>query len=133
MRFTRLRDEIGRLEQAGTRVLHLDVMDGHFVPNMTYGLTIVEAVRKCTKLPIDAHLMISNPGDYLEQYHAAGADIITIHDEAISDPAPLLKKIRELGAAAGLAINPPTPVSKIEKLLPLCDICLLYTSPSPRD
>jgi ribulose-phosphate 3-epimerase len=125
--FARLGEEIAKLEQAGVTCLHLDVMDGHFVPNMTYGLTIVEACRKCTDLPLDVHLMISNPEKYVRHYHQAGADIITIHQEAVRDPVPLLQEIRSLGAAAGFAINPPTPVAAIEPVLNECDMVLVMS------
>ena len=111
--FGHLADEVHRLEAAGVKALHLDVMDGHFVPNMTYGLPIVEAVRRVTQLPIEAHLMISDPARYAEQFFAAGADAITFHVEAIADPRPLLDELHALGAAAGLAYNPDTPVSAI--------------------
>ena len=102
-------------------------MDGHFVPNLTYGLTIVEACRRLTELPLDAHLMIYNPADYLERYREAGADSITIHAEAVSEPRPLLERIRSLGAAAGIAINPPTPISRVTSLLDACDLVLVMS------
>jgi ribulose-phosphate 3-epimerase len=122
--FANLATELRKLEDAGARCLHLDVMDGHFVPNMTYGMTIVEACRRVSDLPLDVHLMIANPGDYLKHYRDAGADIITIHAEAVSDPVPLLQEIRRLGAGAGLAINPPTAVESIAHCLPHCDLIL---------
>jgi ribulose-phosphate 3-epimerase len=102
-------------------------MDGHFVPNLTYGMTIVEAVRRATDLPLDVHLMIANPGEYLEQFRAAGSDQITIHVEAVADPRPLLEEIHALGAAAGLALNPPTPLSAIDAALPYCDTILVMS------
>lgn len=125
--FGNLEAEIKRLEAAGVDALHLDIMDGHFVPNMTYGLTIVEALRKLTSLPIDAHLMISNPGDYVERYVAAGADLVTIHVEAVDDPGPLLQKIRDLGAASGLAFNPSTTLEAITPHIELCDLILVMS------
>ncbi len=125
--FGNLEREVRLLENAGVRGLHLDVMDGHFVPNMTYGLTMVSTLRGLTDLPLDVHLMISNPGDYLKKYVDAGADLLTIHAEAVDDPRPLLKEIRSLGAGAGLAINPPTPVASIEAVLPLCDLVLVMS------
>lgn len=122
--FANLEAEIRRLEEAGAQCLHLDVMDGHFVPNMTYGMTVVEACRRVTDLPLDVHLMIANPGKYLRHYRDAGADIMTIHVEAVDDPVPLLKEIRQLGAGAGLALNPPTSIESIVRCLPHCDLVL---------
>jgi ribulose-phosphate 3-epimerase len=122
--FANLGSELRKLEEAGARCLHLDVMDGHFVPNMTYGMTIVEACRKVSDLPLDVHLMIANPGKYLQQFRDAGADIMTIHAEAVDDPVPLLEEIRRLGAGAGLAINPPTSAESILRCLPHCDMVL---------
>lgn len=123
--FGHLADEIGRVEAAGAKAVHLDVMDGHFVPNLTYGLTIVEAVRRYTELPIDAHLMISNPEKYLEAYHKAGADQLIIHIEAVPQPRQLLQQIRRHGANACLALNPPTPVEAVEPFLDDCNSVLV--------
>ncbi|HVX10096.1 MAG TPA: ribulose-phosphate 3-epimerase [Pirellulales bacterium] len=123
----RLQEEVDRLEAAGAHALHLDVMDGHFVPNLSYGLTLVEAFSKMTRLPLDVHLMISNPGEYIERYFEAGAHGMTIHAEAVDDPRPVLEQIRRLGAAAGLAINPPTPVDAISHCLDLCDLVLVMS------
>ncbi len=123
--FGNLEQEVRRLEEAGAGCLHLDVMDGHFVPNLSYGLPIVEAVRRATDLPLDVHLMISEPGNYLKRFYEAGADLLTIHAEAVDDPQSLLRKIREMGAGAGLAINPPTPVETIRPALDLCDLVLV--------
>lgn len=125
--FGHLADEVQRIEAAGAQVLHLDVMDGHFVPNLSYGMIVVDAVRRHTKLPIEAHLMISNPAQYLEAYHNAGADHLTIHVEAVDDPRPLLDEIHRIGAGAGLALNPPTPVSKVEPYLNACDSVLVMS------
>lgn len=122
--FGNLEREVQALEAAGVRGLHLDVMDGHFVPNLTYGMPFVAALRKLTDLPLDVHLMISNPQQYLSQFVDSGADLITIHAEAVDDPCPLLEEIRSLGAGAGLAINPPTSVASIEAALPYCDLVL---------
>lgn len=125
--FGNLQREIEAVEAAGARALHLDVMDGHFVPNLTYGLTIVEAVRKLTELPLDVHLMISNPEAYLESYVDAGADLVTIHREAVEDPRPLLQRLRERGVGAGLAYNPPTATADVIPYLDLCDLVLVMS------
>ncbi len=120
--FGNLEREVEQLHAANVPALHLDVMDGVFVPNMTYGLPIVKAFRQLTDLPLDVHLMIAKPEQYVEQFVEAGADIITFHPEAIDDPVPVLEKIRDAGIAAGLAINPGTTVAEIADALPLCDI-----------
>ncbi|HJT32970.1 MAG TPA: ribulose-phosphate 3-epimerase [Pirellulales bacterium] len=125
--FGHLKDEVDRLGAAGTRVLHLDVMDGHFVPNLSYGLTLVEAFAGMTRLPLEAHLMISNPGDYIERYFKAGASSLIVHAEAVENPRPILETIRGLGAVAGLAINPPTPVDAIRDCLDVCDQVLVMS------
>jgi ribulose-phosphate 3-epimerase len=125
--FGNLEAEVRAVEAAGARALHLDVMDGHFVPNITYGIPIVEAVRRVTDLPLDVHMMVSRPGDYIEEFVAAGADILTIHIEALADPRPVLEQVRSLGATPSLALNPPTPLSAIENALPLCDMVLVMS------
>jgi len=125
--FGNLEREVQKLEAAGVRGYHLDVMDGHFVPNMSYGLPIVEAMRRLTDLPLDVHLMISDPGNYVERFVEAGADLLTIHAEAVEDPRPVLETIRKLGVGAGLAINPATSIEKIEAALPLCDLVLVMS------
>ncbi len=122
--FGNLEREIERLEDAGVAALHLDVMDGVFVPNFTYGMTIVSALRKLTDLPLDVHLMMVKPEKYIQQFYDAGADILTIHAEATDDVPSLLKQIRELGAGAGIAINPDTPVSKIADAIEFADLVL---------
>ena len=99
--FGNLQREVRQLEAAGATALHLDVMDGQFVPNLSYGMPIVAAIRKLTDLPLDVHLMISDPAAYVEQFYEAGSDVITFHIEAVEDPRPLLARIRELGAGAG--------------------------------
>ena len=125
--FGNLSGEVRALEDAGVPALHLDVMDGHFVPNLSYGLTIVEAIRRVTELPLDVHLMISNPEAFVRRYHAAGADAITVHVEATDAPRELLAEIRGTGAAAGIAINPPTSLEAIEGCLNLCDLVLVMS------
>ena len=128
--FGNLEREVRRLEEAGVAALHRDVMDGSFVPNLTYGLPLVETFRRLTKLPLDVHLMIQQPGRYLEQFFDAGADILTIHAEAVDDPRPWLEQIRKLGAAAGLALNPDTALSAVEGALDLCDVVLVMSVPA---
>ena len=125
--FANLAAEIRRVEEAGARVLHLDVMDGHFVPNLSFGLPVVEAVRRVTDLPLDVHLMISQPGRYLKEFREAGADLITVHVEAEGQPRSLLEEIRSLGAAAGITLNPPTPVTEVEPYLDSCDLVLVMS------
>jgi ribulose-phosphate 3-epimerase len=122
--FANLGGEIKRLEQAGAQVLHLDIMDGHFVPNLSFGLPVIEAIRRSTVLPLDVHLMIAEPGRYLKAFREAGADLLTIHIEAVDDPSPLLEEIRSLGAGTGISLNPPTPVDRIEPYLDACDLVL---------
>jgi ribulose-phosphate 3-epimerase len=125
--FGHLEREVHRLEEAGAKVLHLDVMDGHFVPNISFGIPIVEAVRRATDVVLDVHLMISEPHRYLETFRKAGADLMTIHIEAVSDPTDLLCRIRQLGAGAGLSLNPPTPTSSVEPYLSECDLILVMS------
>jgi ribulose-phosphate 3-epimerase len=125
--FANLQREVALLEEADAPVLHLDVMDGHFVPNLSYGPMVIKSLRQATKRPFDAHLMISEPARYLDAYLDAGCDLITFHVEAVPDPIPLLRQIREGGAAAGLALNPGTPVSAIAKAIPECDLVLVMS------
>ena len=125
--FGNLHREIELLEAAGAGVLHLDVMDGHFVPNLSYGPVVIERMRPLTALPFDAHLMIADPARYLDDYLRAGCNAITFHIEAVPDPVPLLRRIRRAGAAAGLALNPRTPVAALESALPDCDLVLVMS------
>ena len=115
------------VEAAGADALHLDVMDGLFVPNISFGLPVIEALRSHTKLPFDVHLMIVDPDRYLERFAKAGADWITVHYEACKDPAATLRAIRALGCRAGLSIKPDTAPEEIFSLLPLCDMILVMT------
>src|SRR3989339_1046163 len=108
--FSALGLEIGKVEKAGADLIHVDVMDGHFVPNITIGPLVVSACRKATRLPLDVHLMIENPDRYIPAFAKAGADIITIHVEASRDLAADIKMIKELNVSAGLVINPETPI-----------------------
>ena len=119
--------EIRRLEDAGIRALHLDVMDGHFVPNLTYGMPIVEGIRRHTALPVDVHLMISHPAAYAKQMIDAGADMVSFHVEADDDVAATVKLIKDNGAAAGIALNPDTPLSDIEPVLDVVDMILVMS------
>jgi ribulose-phosphate 3-epimerase len=114
-------------ERAGADLLHLDVMDGHFVPNITMGPDIVAAVRRAVDLPLDVHLMVSRPDDYIEPFIKAGADIVGYHIESIGDPGVTADKIRALGAAACLTLNPGTPVTEIEPWLDRVDMVLVMT------
>jgi len=123
--FSNLKLEVERLEAAGAQALHLDIMDGQFVPNLTYGMPIVESLRRVTQLPLDAHLMIDRPERYIQSFYQAGADIITIHAEAVADPRRTLTAIRDLGAGAGIALNPQTPLSLLEELTDICNLVLI--------
>ncbi|MCA8989561.1 MAG: ribulose-phosphate 3-epimerase [Planctomycetaceae bacterium] len=125
--FANLRAEIERLEQAAAPLLHWDVMDGHFVPNLSYGPPVLERLRDCTELPFDAHLMISDPAKYLKDYVNAGCDAITIHIEAVPEPGELLESIRAAGCSPGLSLNPHTPFEAIEAYLPACDLVLVMS------
>jgi ribulose-phosphate 3-epimerase len=125
--FANLAREIELVELAGAKALHLDVMDGHFVPNISFGIPIVEAVRRSTDLPLDVHLMIDRPERYIEAFRDAGADGLTIHVEATREPVAVLERIRSLGAWAGLALNPPTPLSAIGPSLAHCDLILVMS------
>ena len=125
--FGHLADEVQRLAEANVHTLHLDVMDGVFVPNFTYGMTIVKAVRSLTDMVVDVHLMMVEPQKYVQQFYDAGADVITIHAEAVEDARPVLDRIKSLGAGAGIAINPPTPVSAIAASLPHADMALVMS------
>jgi ribulose-phosphate 3-epimerase len=125
--FGNLAAEVRAVEAAGARALHLDVMDGNFVPNITYGTPIVEAVRRVTDLPLDVHMMVARPDVYVDEFIDAGADIVTIHAEIEGDPRPVLERIRSRGAAACLALNPPTPLEQIAPALPYCDMVLVMS------
>lgn len=122
--FSKLNNEIKAVEKAGADVIHVDVMDGHFVQNITIGPLIVEAARKCTKLPLDIHLMIADPERYIEPFAEAGANWISAHIETC-DLGILLPKIKKLGVQAGVVLNPPTPVEKILPYIKLADFVLV--------
>ena len=125
--FSVLRTEVEKVERAGAEWLHLDVMDGAFVPNISFGPCVIASLRGISNMFFDAHLMINEPIRYLEDYKKAGADGITVHAEACADVEGTLKAIRALGLKAGLSVKPKTPVSKIEQYLPLCDNVLIMT------
>lgn len=124
---TRLAGSLRLLEQAGADYVHLDVMDGVFVPNISIGIPVVASVRAATRLPLDVHLMIDAPERYIAEFVEAGADILTIHVEATRHPHRALQMIRERGASTGLAINPGTPIDHAVELLPLCDLVLVMS------
>jgi len=125
--FTRLGEEIRAVEKAGADYIHIDVMDGHFVPNITIGPLIVEAARRATELPLDVHLMISNPDQYVEDFVKAGADKITIHCEAVNHLHRSVQLIRKLGAEPAVSLNPATPPDWLEYVLEDLDMVLLMT------
>ena len=125
--FARLADEIKAVEDGGAKVLHVDVMDGHFVPNITIGLPVVRSLRKATRLTIDCHLMIEDPGTYAEQFVGAGADMVSVHVEADAHLHRTLESIKKAGAKAGIAINPVTPLTALDEALPYADFVLVMS------
>ncbi len=125
--FANLSSECQSLEAAGFKALHLDVMDGVFVPNFSYGMTIVKAFRQATDLPLDVHLMMTGPEKYIQQFHDVGADAITFHIEAVDDAAKVIDQIHELGMAAGVAVDRDTPISEIADVAARCDLVLVMT------
>ncbi|QBD81984.1 ribulose-phosphate 3-epimerase [Ktedonosporobacter rubrisoli] len=125
--FTRLGEQVREVEQAGAERIQIDVMDGHFVPNITMGPMVVEAVRRCTQLPLEAHLMITNPQEYIETFARAGADVIIVHYEVCPHLHRVLMQIKAAGKQAGVAINPSTPVFMLEDMLPFLDLALVMT------
>lgn len=125
--FSRLGDEIRAVEAAGADYIHIDVMDGHFVPNITIGPLIVEAARRVTQLPLDVHLMIENPDCYIPDFAAAGADIIVVHAEAVNHLHRTVQLIKSLGKRAGVSLNPATPLNMLDYVLDDLDLVLLMT------
>ena len=125
--FSRLAEEVRDVEKAGCDALHIDVMDGHFVPNLTIGPLVVSAIRKVTKLPLDVHLMIDAPSRYISEFRKAGADWITVHIEAEKDVSGTLREIKKLGAKAGLSLRPKTAVETILPYLPELDLVLVMS------
>ena len=125
--FARLEEEIKDVERGGADYIHVDVMDGHFVPNITIGPLIVEAIRPVTKLPLDVHLMIENPDQYINAFAKAGADILSVHVEACQHLHRTVQQIKAKGMKAGVVLNPHTPVSMIEHVIEDVDLVLLMT------
>jgi len=125
--FARLADEVSRVEAGGADWLHVDVMDGHFVPNLTVGPPIVEALRKVTKLPLDVHLMITNADAYIREFADAGADYLTVHVEACPHLHRTVQAIKERGVKAGVTLNPATPLGSVEAILPDADLLLIMS------
>jgi ribulose-phosphate 3-epimerase len=125
--FARLAEEIAEITAAGVNIVHLDVMDGHFVPNITIGPPVIAKLRKVSELVFDAHLMISDPVKYAEPFARAGADHITFHIETTDEPERLVEKLHELGCTAGICLNPETPVEAIEAVAPMCEMVLVMT------
>jgi ribulose-phosphate 3-epimerase len=125
--FSRLADEIQAVESGGADWIHVDVMDGHFVPNITIGPVITAGARRATELPLDVHLMIDEPDRYLEAFVDAGADILTVHQEACRHLHRTVERIRELGARAGVAVNPATSLESVREVLPDLDMLLIMS------
>jgi len=125
--FTRLGEQVREAEEAGAQRIQIDIMDGHFVPNITMGPLVVEAVRRCTALPLEAHLMISNPQHYIEDFAKAGSDVIIVHQEASPHLHRLTQQIKAAGKMAGVALTPSSPVMLLEDILPLLDMVLIMT------
>ncbi|MDW3211369.1 MAG: ribulose-phosphate 3-epimerase [Reichenbachiella sp.] len=125
--FSRLGADIEMVEKGGAEVIHYDVMDGHFVPNLTIGPLVLKDIRKCTKLPIDVHLMIENPDQYIPDFAKAGADWISVHVETCPHLHRTIQLIKELGKKAGVVLNPHTPLSSIDEILPEVDFVLIMS------
>ena len=125
--FSKLGQEIRDIEKAGADWIHVDVMDGRFVPNITVGPAVVKSIRPVTKLTLDVHLMIKNPGKFIESFAKAGSDIITFHSEIDEDPKEVIKLIKYYNKKAGISIKPKTDIGPIEKILPMVDMVLVMT------
>ena len=125
--FARLAEALKQAEDGGADWIHVDVMDGHFVPNLTIGAPVVKALRKETKLPLDVHLMIEKPEQLIEDFVAAGADYLTVHVEAATHLHRTIQQIRELGAKPGVSLNPATPISALMEILPYVDLVLVMS------
>jgi len=125
--FANIESEVKKVTQAGADFLHLDIMDGHFVPNLTFGPPVVAAIKKVSTIPLDVHLMIETPEKYVDEFIKAGADYLTIHIESTNQTADLLKKIRASNVKSGLTLRPRTSLDAIKEFLPLCDLVLVMT------
>ena len=125
--FARLGEQIAEAARAGADYIHVDVMDGHFVPNITIGAPVVASIRPVTSLPLDVHLMIEHPEQYIAEFAKAGADIITVHVEASPHLQGTIQLIKKLGAKAGVSLNPPTPLSAVEEFIPHVDLVLIMS------
>lgn len=125
--FSKLREDVERIERAGATVLHLDVMDGHFVPNISFGAPIIASIRDCSSMFFDAHLMIAEPKRYAEAFVKAGCDHLTFHIEVTDEPGAVVDHIRGLGVSVGVSINPTTPISKIEPIINDVDLVLVMS------
>jgi ribulose-phosphate 3-epimerase len=125
--FGKLADEIAEIEAAGVNMVHLDIMDGHFVPNLTIGPPVIAKLRKHSKLVFDSHLMIMDPEKYAEPFVQAGVNHVTFHIEVVSEPEKLVERLHQMGCTAGICLNPETPVEAIESVAPLCDMVLVMT------
>jgi ribulose-phosphate 3-epimerase len=125
--FTRLGEQVREAEEAGAQRIQVDIMDGHFVPNITMGPMVVEAVRRCTTLPLEAHLMITNPEQYIEDFAKAGSDVIIVHQEVSPHLHRIIQQIKAAGKMAGIALTPSTPVIMLEDILSLLDMVLIMT------
>lgn len=125
--FSRLGDEVRRVEEAGADLIHIDVMDGHFVPNLSMGPMIVKSLRKVTKLPFSVHLMVENPEPFIQPFIRAGADIVIVHIEAFRNLYHTIQAIKKLGKKAGIALNPPTPLCSIQYLLEDLEVILIMS------
>ena len=125
--FANLKSEIAEVTDTGIRIIHLDVMDGHFVPNITIGPAVVKWIRQCTDAVLDTHLMITDPQTYAPEFIKAGADHITFHIETVDRPEAFVDTLRDMGVTVGVTLNPKTPVKSIEKVAPLCNMVLVMT------